>query len=664
MENFDLDNYKTEIHSEEIDCIYDKEIEDIDEVVWENKDFMHEVKTYFRLARKKFSSVVRETMHKNFTNVIYLTLDCPDFTPNSIRQDYPTEYITQIKNQYPDKNFAILIPIIGLDREEKITKKLSLEIDNKIINLDKTSINFEFFIQNRVTYATVYKFPKNSSNIQVYGIYSPSFSYSKNVSEISRLQYLAPFIKSARIAIKKLKKEGFAPDIVHCENIPFFLGGEFESKFPYQIKVLQMIKDFTQIDIAKQEAFWAVINLADKASMKKICKDETIKKCVAKLFNLHNEQRFYQMKDCLKFIYKNYTKFRKYIDKGEDIDENIIFNRLNARILQIFPQIAYEEELYFHTMIYTLKKCDYWITTSKTYYNEIMENPKLSGKMYKHILKGKNKSNYVYYGKDMKDFPLESRKIYESFNSENFREEREKNKTALLKEFNRDRIKTNFIDPTLFKEENPKIIGNLDSFYDAPLFFAQISPDIFASGSDIVFNTILKLFELHKNVQVIIAMKDGLKINYAKTWIEFLQKDRYLNGKWVFIDSDINLPKFLAGSDMILIPRRANMTTPEHYIAMRYGCVPIVSRSGILNDSIADVFDDINLGCGFKTKTSLLIEEDANEIFLAPVIKALNIYQNNPASWNLLIKNCMKNDSGWKFKTLEKYNKIYDELCG
>ena len=125
---------------------------------------------------------------------------------------------------------------------------------------------------------------------------------------------------------------------------------------------------------------------------------------------------------------------------SDEIDENIIFNRLNARVLQIFPQIAYEEELYFHTMIYTLKKCDYWVTTSKTYYNEIMENPKLSGKMYKHIIKTKNKSGYVYYGKEMKDFPLEGRKVYESFNSENFREQRNKNKAALLKEFNINRI--------------------------------------------------------------------------------------------------------------------------------------------------------------------------------------------------------------------------------
>ena len=113
---------------------------------------------------------------------------------------------------------------------------------------------------------------------------------------------------------------------------------------------------------------------------------------------------------------------------------------------------------------------------------------------------------------------------------------------------------------------------------------------------------------------------------------------------------------------MILLPRRANLTNIDHFIAMNYGCIPIASRSGILNDTIPDIFDDISRGCGFKTKIGLLTEEDTNELFLTPVMKALNLYQNNPNSWNLLIKNCLNHDSSWSFKILEKYNKIYQEL--
>ena len=113
---------------------------------------------------------------------------------------------------------------------------------------------------------------------------------------------------------------------------------------------------------------------------------------------------------------------------------------------------------------------------------------------------------------------------------------------------------------------------------------------------------------------------------------------------------------------MFFIPKRANETSIEHYCGMKYGCVPVASRSGIYNDTIADIFDDITYGCGFKTKTSLITNDDANEIYLHAVTKALNLYSKNPASWNLLIKNAMNYNSGWTFEIIEKYNRIYNNL--
>ena len=663
MEDIQAERFTTETHSENIDFIFDKEIKDISTPIWENPDIRDSFKAYFRLFRKKFSNFYREKMHKNFKNIVYLTLDCPPYSVNTNRLDSPLEYIVELQKQYPDKDIRVLIPIINVSDDFKTSKKLILDIGDKQRVLEKTSLSFNFFLQNRNQEATVYKFPKNNTNVQVYGLYSPSFSFCRDTSEVSRLHHLAPFLKASRIAIKKMSTIDFQPDIVHCENIPFFLGAEFENKISYPVKVLQIVKDFMQIDVAKQEAFWAAINLADKSTMRKICNDMMIKKCVANLFKLRNTQSFYPIKDCLKYVYKNYFQFRKYIDKGEDIDENIIINRLNARIIQMFPNIAQGDELYFNTMIQSIKKADFWAVMSKTYYEEIFENPEISGVMYKQLLSTKNKSCSLSFGLDTNKYPLEkTRDLYQGFNLSNFREMRSINKTALVKEFSEDRIKTNFVDPTLFQSEKYEIVGSLDSFYDSPLFFAYSTPEIFANGVDILFNTILKLFELHKNFQVIICVKDGLKSSFVKNWLDFVQKHKYFNGRWVFIDANINMTKFLSASDMILIPRRANMTSPEHYLAMHYGCVPIVAKTGILNDTISDIFDDINLGCGFKTKTSLLTNEDPNDLFITPVMKALNIYQNNPSSWNLLVKNCLNKPCGWSFEILEKYNNIYEEL--
>ncbi len=647
-----IKHYETVAHDDELDFIYNQTPDDIDDIVFqENTDVLYMIKTYSRLLRKKIKVLIREQTHKDLITVLYLALDIP------------IELITEMRKHYPNYDMRVLIPIINIDKDFQADKKIFLELDGKQMVFEKTSISFEFFLQNRTQVAIVYKFLDKNSNITIYGIYSPIFSRAKSHIELSKLRYLAPFIKSARIAVKKLAKDDFPIDIVHCENIPYYLGGEFESNILSKAKVLQNVKDFTQIEMNKLEAFWAAINLADRKAMKKICRDEIIRKNLARLFNIHTSRRFYQMKDCLNFIYKNYYKFRKYVDKGDDIDENIIFNRLNARILKLFPNISQGENLYYNSMLYTLKKCNYWSVNSKTYYNEIFEKPELSGRMFHQIEKTKDKSDYIKIACDTKKYPKENtRLIYESFNIDNFRELRSKNKSAILKEFNSERIKTNFVDPTLFKGDDVRIYGSLDSFYNAPLIFVSVSSDIYANGVDILFNTVLKLFELHKNFQIIISINNGIKNSFIKNWVDFLSQNRYFNGHWVFIDGEVNLPKFYASADMTFIPRRINMATIEHFIAMNYGCVPIVSRVGILNDTIPDIFDDISDGCGFKTKKSLLTNDDNNELFMTPVLKALNLYQNNSNGWNLLIKNCMNKDFNWNLEILNRYDKIYQKM--
>ena len=614
-----MESFGTETHTKELDTIYEHEQGDIEDIVFNESDLMYDFKARLRLFRKNLASVFRKNLKKEFKQVLYITLD-----------EKPLDYIQAFRMQYPDKEIKILT------------------CADNIEGLEKTHISFEYYLQNRMNTAVLYKFPKSSDNIEIYGLYSPAFSGLDK----SRLQYMAPFIKASRICAKKLK-----PDIIHCDNIPFFLGGEFESKLPYPVKVVQIIKDFAKFEENKTEAFWAAINLVDKKSMRKLCRDKIIKKCIASLFNLHNTRRFYQMRECLEFIYQNYFKFRKYIDKCEDIDENILFNRMNARVLKLFPHMAYENDMFYNSMYYTLKKTDFWAVISKTYYNEILKRPELSGKIYKRIERTKNKSSYVSYG-----CTIPNTAIYQKFTTENFRELRSRNKKYLLKEFSRDRIKAKFVDNALFKTDDYIIRGYLDSFYDAPLIFASYKPDIFEQGIDIAFNTILKLFELNKNVQFIINIPDGLKNNYIKSWVEFVEKNPSFNGRWLFIDGEINLNRFFASSDMFFIPKRANETGIEHYCGMKYGCVPVASRSGIYNDTIADIFDDITYGCGFKTKTSLITNDDANEIYLHAVTKALNLYSKNPASWNLLIKNAMNYNSGWTFEIIEKYNRIYNNL--
>lgn len=613
-----MEQFETEAHSKELNIIYETPRDSIDDIVFEDSDLLYDFKTKLRLFKRYFRLFIKKKEKKYFKQILLITLN-----------KNPVEFIQALRKQYPDKEIKVLIPI------------------DTIEGFQKTHISFEFFLQNRMNNAVLYKSNRTRENIEVFGLYSPSFSGHDR----TRLQYLAPFIKAAGICVKKLK-----PDIVHADNIPYFLGEEFKYSRKSSTKVLQIIRDFSQFETNKTEAFWAAINLVDKKGMKRICRDKIIKKCIASLFNLHNTKRFYQMRECLEFIYQNYFKFRKYIDKCEDIDENILFNRMNARILKLFPQMAYEGEMFYNSMYYTLKKTDLWAVISKTYYKAILQNPQLSGEMYNRILKTKQKSSYVSYG-----CSINPAKLYMQFTSDNFRDIRCQNKKYILREFGQERIRLNFVDINLFKNSEFIIKGYLDSFYEAPLLFAHFEQsEILTQGIDIAFNTILKLFEINKNIQVIVNIPCGLQNNYIKSWVDFLEKNPSVNGRWLFIDGKINLEQFFASSDIMLLPQRINVTDNYHFLGLKYGCIPVASRSGIYNDTIADIFDDITYGCGFKTKIPLNTEDDSNEIFLSAVMKALNLYTNNPSSWNLLIKNAMNYNSGWTFEIIEKYNKIYE----
>ena len=586
-------------------------------------DFRYEIKTRYRYYRKLFSSYIRTLLQKNFTQILYITL----FEP-------PTDFILSFKKQYPDKEIIVLSPIIG---------------DTN--GLIKTSISFDFFSQNHNHTAHVYKYPKTDSNITVYGIFSNAFSNAKSKEYFNDIKCLSAYLKCARIFAKK-----YNCDIVHCEKIPFYLGAEFETLWKHPKKVFQTIEDISR-DSDMYEPFWAFINIANKKGIKRICKDKIIQKCIASLFQKNIDDKSYNIKECLDFIYDNYLNFRLTIDKNEEVTENTLFERLNARILKLYPNLFPNGSKMYNPNYYTMQKADYWAVFSKEYYKTIQNNsPSLSG--FENIIqKSGQNNNYVHYGYST---PAQSN-IRFNFNTDNFRTQRKENKKYLIKELTQDRIATKFTDNKLFDGEC-NIHGYLDSFYEAPLLFCTFSPNVNENGIDIAIYSILKLFERNKNIQVIFNIPNGYKNSYIKSFIDFCESTKGLSGRWVFLDGKINLPQFLASADMILLPARKNVGDTLHFEAMKYGCIPICNNSGIYSDTITDIFDNISTGCGFKTDINLNLSDDPNSVFLKTLFKALNFYVDNHSSYNILIENCMKYNSDWTFKIIEKYNNIYESL--
>lgn len=640
-------------------------------------NWWRELKIYFRYFRKKISAYRREHVEKRLPTVLYLTADCPGYTPFSEKIDSPIYYINAFRNQYPNYNIAVMVPLLNVSYDIKLSKKITVEIDGKDLTAEKIGHHSEYFYKNKIYSCYVYKFSQNTYNIPVYGIYSETFSHLKDVKRIKDFEYIIPYLSAVRTVLDKSINEHLMPDIVHSDRIPYFLGAEFEHKPKRNIKVFQTVDDFIYQEYIKQSPFNTIIHLADKKVTDRILTDNVIKKNFARLFSIPIKNIAPVMSDCLDIVYKNYEKFSN--SPNTDKNDNIIFRELDLRVKKLFPNLFSKESTKFYQISNSIKKCNKWAVYSKTYYKNLFEKTELPEEIAKLSVNDIDKSDYISAGIQSSDFPREEgRLVYRNFGINNFREYRVKNKETLIREFSHDKIKTDFIDKTLFKSNNVKIYGYLDSFYKAPLLFANPAGDIFGEGIDILINTITRLFELNKNIQVILCINNGLQIESVRQYINFLVETSFFSGRWVFIDGNIdcgednssndvlkgvlNLPKFFAGADMYLAPARLNDVNLKYLLGMHYGCIPVVSNCGMMGDGVVNVFDDISGGNGFKTSEPLLRETANGNIYLTTLLKALDMYNNNSAGFNIPVKNAMSVDIDWTFKKLAKFNKIYQEL--
>ena len=88
--------------------------------------------------------------------------------------------------------------------------------------------------------------------------------------------------------------------------------------------------------------------------------------------------------------------------------------------------------------------------------------------------------------------------------------------------------------------------------------------------------------------------------------------------------------------------------------ALRYGAVPLVRRTGGLNDIITDFNPVTKKGNGFSFK-----ENDPWELFAA-IIETISIY-NQPQLWKKLVHNCMSYDFSWKYSAT-LYQDLYKNV--
>ncbi|CAJ2677933.1 unnamed protein product [Trifolium pratense] len=90
-------------------------------------------------------------------------------------------------------------------------------------------------------------------------------------------------------------------------------------------------------------------------------------------------------------------------------------------------------------------------------------------------------------------------------------------------------------------------------------------------------------------------------------------------------------------------------------ISMRYGAVPIVRKTGGLNDSVFDIDDD-TIPSQFQNGFTFLNADEKG--INGALVRAINLYQNDPESWKQLVQKDMNIDFSWD-SSAAQYEELY-----
>ncbi|MBO9099760.1 MULTISPECIES: glycogen synthase GlgA [unclassified Rhizobium] len=112
-----------------------------------------------------------------------------------------------------------------------------------------------------------------------------------------------------------------------------------------------------------------------------------------------------------------------------------------------------------------------------------------------------------------------------------------------------------------------------------------------------------------------------------------------------------------AGCDGIIIPSRFEPCGLTQLYGLRYGCVPIVARTGGLNDTVIDAN---HAALQAKVATGVQFAPVTVDGLLQAVRRAIRLFQDRKL-WTQMQKQGMKSDVSWG-KSAERYAALYSSL--
>jgi len=185
----------------------------------------------------------------------------------------------------------------------------------------------------------------------------------------------------------------------------------------------------------------------------------------------------------------------------------------------------------------------------------------------------------------------------------------------------------------------------LASAPEIPLF-GMVSRMVAQKG----FDLICELLPLLTKARLQLVLLGNGEERYVKALVE----NKAAGARNIAYSSGFNhalAPKIYAGSDMFLMPSFFEPCGLGQLIAMHYGSVPVVRRTGGLADSVFDPRD------GDKASNGFVFEEYTPEALWDAITRALSAYEDR-ASWKKLMRRGMSCDFSWQV-SVQKYLELY-----
>lgn len=300
--------------------------------------------------------------------------------------------------------------------------------------------------------------------------------------------------------------------------------------------------------------------------------------------------------------------------------KNTIYDILGLKPEDITSDIEYNNDV--NLMKGALYNSNYITTVSPTYAEEIQ---------------------YEYFGEGLDGVLRDNnRKLIGILNGIDYDKYNPKNDKNLYVNYTRSYNKKQENKKELLKE-----IG-LDTQLEEPII-CIISRLVEQKGLDLVAHVIFEIMKLNTKLIILGTGEEKFEKLFKQIKNSYTSK---VSLNLVF-NSKLAV-KIYAGSDMLLMPSRFEPCGLSQIIAMRFGTIPIVRKTGGLNDTVKKFDDNNKEGTGF-----VFDNYNAHEM-LSEISRAVDLY-NDKETWKNIVSNALKAKFNWK-KSASEYIKLYKTL--